>query len=371
MADTTGTYNDLRISNVRNISEYESLARELLNPTVFEDRFGYVGDANWSTLTNNVTAFSGIRIRPRVLRGNSDRDLATSVLGTPITLPVLAAPVGTVDEFSEDGESPVATAAQSAGTIAINPCLGKVPIKVLARGRTVWQQVWIFRERQYTEFLVRQAEEAGARAIVLTVSNVGAPWWRTDNLNSGDLPEARFITSEPCQALADFTSSEPVPSRGQLYSSIDTGIGWADVDWLKNLTSLPIVIKGVQTAEDCRIAVEHGVDAVVVSNHGGRFLQGSIGTLDALPEVVDASRDYMEVYLDGGVRSGVDVLKALSLGARAVFVGRPVLWALISEGVNGVRAMLEILRYELDAAMGLSGISSTTDADRSLVQTVR
>jgi isopentenyl diphosphate isomerase/L-lactate dehydrogenase-like FMN-dependent dehydrogenase len=229
---------------------------------------------------------------------------------------------------------------------------------IVAAATGPWfQQVWILDDRRIVEWQVRRAEELGASAIVLTVSNAG------DTFHT--IPErwpsraARDEPPEPASHLRDYTGG-PVPSTADFVAMISQQATWADLEWLRSLTSLPLVVKGIQTGDDAELCVEHGVDAVVVSNHGGRFLQGTRGSIEALPEVVAAAGDRLEVCIDGGVRQGQDILKALALGARAVWIGRAARWGAAVGGREGVAGVLEILRRELEGTMGLCGITDVT-----------
>ena len=211
---------------------------------------------------------------------------------------------------------------------------------------SLWFQLYFFENRELTEILVRRAEQAGYKAMMLTVDNLGA--------NSREREYRYAYTLDQERTLKNFEGIElpNLPTRENFAESFESGLNWSDLEWLRSITSMPLVIKGVQTAEDARLCAEYGCEALVVSNHGGHALQGTEGTIEMLPKIADAVGDRLEVYLDGGVRKGADVLKALALGARAVFVGRPIFWGLSVNGEAGVRHCLEILRTELSVAMG-------------------
>jgi 4-hydroxymandelate oxidase len=219
----------------------------------------------------------------------------------------------------------------------------------------LWQQLYLYPERERSLALVRRAEAAGCRAIVLTVDS---PHFgrKERNLRSEDAFDWLGAGN-----LAGLPPASVPPRRGAFTT-------WADVDWLKAETKLPIVLKGILTAEDATIAVQHGVEAIVVSNHGGRQLDSVVPSIDALPEVAAAVNGRCEIYLDSGVRRGTDVLKALALGARAVLIGRPIFWGLAAGGAEGVYDVLSILRRELELAMALAGRPTLADIDRSLVR---
>jgi 4-hydroxymandelate oxidase len=357
---------------LRTVADFERRCREVMPPTVFETMFGTVGDPEWSSLTSNVEGFERLKLRPRVLTGAGERSLKTTLLGAEVSLPVVLGPTGGQIAFSAEGELPTVRAADAARTLYVNPCLSTRPLNEIAAAASgpFWAQVWLFRDRAVTEFLVRRAEEVGAEAIVLTVSNAGASGWSSGRLSGNLRVGAHGSGSEtalPASALAGFDGERP--SRRELTASIDAGATWADVDWLRSLTSLPFVIKGIQTAEDAAIAVSQGIDALVISDHGGRFLQNTRGTIEILPEVIDAVGDArLEVYLDGGIRRGTDVVSALALGARAVFIGRAALWGLVAGGEEGVGRVLEILRAEIDACLGLCGIDDVRHIGAGTIQ---
>jgi 4-hydroxymandelate oxidase len=237
---------------------------------------------------------------------------------------------------------------------------------IMATGVAAWFQLYVHQKRAIAERVVRLAEEAGCTALVLTVDlPVLGPRLRdARNAFAGLMPYP--VTMDLMAEAADLV--EPGTPPGDLDDlPFDASLSWRDLEWVRGLSSLPLLLKGVMTAEDAVIAVEHGVDGIVVSNHGGRQLDGVAGTLDALPEVVDAVAGRAEVLLDGGVRRGTDVVKALALGARAVLVGRPYLWGLAAAGDMGVRRTLEILRDELVTAMRLTGATSVEEVTRAMV----
>jgi isopentenyl diphosphate isomerase/L-lactate dehydrogenase-like FMN-dependent dehydrogenase len=248
--------------------------------------------------------------------------------------------------------------------------LATTPLEAVAAaapGAPRWFQLYVYRERQVSEALVRRAERAGYQALVLTVD--------TPRLGRRERDVRLGFTLPPGMGLANFEGAlarEPVGTPGEsgiahyAAANLDDSLGWEALAWLRSLTRLPIILKGIVTAEDAELAVSHGASAIVVSNHGGRQLDGAVATLDALPEVVDAAGG-LDVYLDGGVRRGTDVLKALALGARAVLIGRPVLWGLAVDGEAGVHHVLELLRAELELAMALAGMASIAEIDRTLV----
>jgi len=347
------------------VEDFEEVARGRLPQMVFDYYAGGAGD-EW-TLQQNREAFARWSFRPRVLMGGGFADLRTTVLGQDIPFPIMLAPTAFQRMADRYGELPTARAARSLDALMVLSTISTVPLEDVAEtGVHRWFQLYVMRERELSAGLVKRAHAAGYRAIVLTVDT---PW-----LGRRLRDERNRFALPPGIGLANLQGVE-MPKPDQPGSSLaayfgadhDFALGWNDLPWLRSLSPLPLVLKGVVTAEDTRLAVEAGVDAVVVSNHGGRQLDGAPATLDALPEVVEAADGRIEVYLDGGVRRGSDVLKALALGARAVLIGRPYLWGLAANGEAGVRQVIELFRDELILAMGLCGCRSVSEISRALV----
>ncbi len=331
--------------------DYERLAETRLDQATWHYYAG--GSDDELTLRANQEAFERIRLRPRMLVDASFCDTSITTLGTSISLPVLIAPTAFHMLADPEGECATAQAAGEADTLMVASSSSTRSLEEIAQAASgpLWFQLYVF-ERQNARELVQRAAAAGYRALVLTVDS---PRWGH---------KERAIRSGfrvPTKANV----SDQVAARDAI------SITWDDVDWLKSLSPLPILLKGILTAEDARLAVAHGVDGIIVSNHGGRQLDGVCAAIEALPEVVEAVNARCEVYMDGGVRRGTDILKALALGARAVLVGRPVLWGLAVGGSTGAHRVLEILRTELALAMALSGCPTLASIDRSLIRLPR
>jgi isopentenyl diphosphate isomerase/L-lactate dehydrogenase-like FMN-dependent dehydrogenase len=300
------------------------------------------------TLRDNVAAFERRKLRPRVLVDVAEISTRTTVLGTEIALPVLIAPLAMQRLAHPDGEEATARAAAAAGTIMCLSSAATCAPKELDSGHR-WFQVYVWRPRSKTEAAIEEAVAAGYSALVLTV----------------DVP---YIGRRERDLRVDFKVPEELTVQGDLFGQgFDATVNWRDLEWLAGY-GLPVVVKGLLTAEDAELACEHGAAAVVVSNHGGRQLDGVPATLDVLEEVVDAVHGRAEVLLDGGVRRGVDVLKALALGARAVLIGRAMLWGLAAAGEEGVTDVLRMFREELELGLALLGCSSPADVSRAHVQ---
>jgi 4-hydroxymandelate oxidase len=345
-----------------NVGDFEQAAREALDPGAYGYYAGGAGDER--TLRANVEAFRRWELRPRVLVDVSEASTATNVLGEEIALPLLVAPTAFQRLAHPDGELATARAAAAAGTVMCLSTLSSVSPPELAAAvpeAPLWFQLYWSRDRGFTRDLVASAEEAGFRAIVLTVDFPVAGRRERDLRAEFTLPDDLPAPNLPVTlARRDFHAA--------LGDVVDTTLTWRDLEWLRSNCSLPLVVKGVLTEEDALLAAEHGAAAVIVSNHGGRQLDGVPATLDVLPEVAEAVGERVEVLLDGGIRRGTDVLEALALGARAVLAGRAVLWGLAVGGEEGVGRVLALLRQEIEVGLKLLGCARPDDVSRAHVR---
>ena len=345
------------------IADYERLAEERLEPGPWAYLAGGSGD-EW-TLRENRAAFERWTFRPRVLRDVSGVSTATTVLGTGLSLPVLVAPVAYQQLYDPEGECATARAAAATGTgmcVSTFSTRTHEEIAAAAPGVTQWCQLYVFQDRGVTREHLAGAAAAGCSAVVLTVDTPRLAQ-RERDLRVGfeippelPLPYARAAIGAAPQNPAD------------QFALLDASVSWRDLEWIASEGQLPVILKGIVTAEDATLAVEQGAAALVVSNHGGRQLDGVPATLDALPEVVEAVAGRVEVYVDGGIRRGTDVAKALALGARAVLAGRAPIYGLAVAGEDGVRHVLELLRDELALALCLLGCTSPEEITRAHVQ---
>jgi isopentenyl diphosphate isomerase/L-lactate dehydrogenase-like FMN-dependent dehydrogenase len=334
------------------VADFERLAEETLEPGAFGYYAGGAGDE--LALHENVEAWRRLRLRPRVLVDVEHVSAATTVLGTAVSMPVVVAPTAIQRLAHPDGEQGMARAAAAAGTImCLSTLATATPAEVAAAapGGARWFQLYVFRDRGVTRALVEQAAESGYGAVVLTVDAPRLGRRERDLRTGFRVPPEIVVPS--VAATGEWRGATPL----ELLGAIDPSLTWADLDAVRG-PGLPLVLKGIQTGEDAALAVEHGADAIVVSNHGGRQLDAVAPTAELLPEIVDAVDGRIEVYVDGGIRRGSDVVKALALGARAVLVGRPALWGLASNGEPGARRVLELLRDEVELALALCGCSS-------------
>ncbi|XP_075747034.1 2-Hydroxyacid oxidase 1 [Rhipicephalus microplus] len=326
------------------------------------------------TLQENTSAYRRLRLLPRMLRDVSHREMGVTLLGgrERLFFPIGIAPSAMQKMAHPEGEAATARAARDAGTLMIVSTIATTSLEDVREaapdGRR-WFQLYVYRDRDVTRALVQRAEQAGYSALVLTVDTPYFGQRLADVRNKLALPPGLKMANFK---EADFQNVAPAAGGGSglsTYASalFDPSLTWKDVDWLKSITHLPVIIKGILRADDAAEAVDHGAAAILVSNHGARQIDGEPSTIECLPEVVRAVAGRCEVYLDGGVRCGTDVAKALCLGAKAVFIGRPVLWGLAYKGKEGVDHVLAILRLELDRAMGLLGCRTISDLTPDLV----
>ena len=339
-----------------NVFDYEALAQAKMDPAHWDYIQG--GSDDEVTLRSNRASLERIRLRPRVLVDVSANvlDTRTSVLGTPVSMPLMVAPMALHCLAHPEGECATAQAAGRANTLMIASTTATRSLEEIAQAASgpLWFQLYVYPSLQFAEKLVHRAESAGYRAIVLTVDLPTLGNREKDRRNKVIIPPPPFFE-------ANFVGVE---KSGQEWVTLT----WESLSWLRSITSLPILLKGILTAEDALLAIEHGMDGIIVSNHGGRQLDTALAGIEALPEIAKAIAGRCEVYFDGGIRRGTDVLKALALGARAVLVGRPVLWGLAANGAEGAYHVLEILRKELELAMALSGRPTLSSIEQTLVK---
>ncbi|MBD2126135.1 alpha-hydroxy-acid oxidizing protein [Microcoleus sp. ZQ-A2] len=352
-----------------NLFEYQTLASQQLSPMARD----YYASGSWDeiTLRDNRAAFERYKLRPRMLVDVSQRDLSTTILGQSLPLPILIAPMAFQCLAHPEGEIATAKAAAKLGSVMVLSTLATTSMEDVASVRSQtpqWFQLYVHRDRGLTRALVERAHAAGFQALCLTVDAPVLGKREKDTHNQFVLPSDMELANFSRLAHLEISYQ---PGESGLFAyfleQLNPALTWSDLEWLQSLSPLPLVVKGILRGDDAIRAVEHGAKAVMVSNHGGRQLDGAIASIDALSEVVAAVGDQVDVLVDGGIRRGTDVLKALALGAKAVLLGRPVLWGLTLAGEAGVKHVLELLRDELDLAMALSGCAKLQDIDSSLV----
>jgi 4-hydroxymandelate oxidase len=332
-------------AGLASVADFDAVARERLSQDVYDFVSGGAGD-EW-TLRENRRAFEEWAILPRVLRGVTTRDTTTEVLGVTLSMPVLIAPWGYQRLVHPEGEGATARAAARSGTVMVVPTPAERQLESVAAASDgpKWWQLYVFADRGFTEDMLHRVVAAGYEAVMFTVDLPVGGTRNRDERHGFHIPV------------------ELRPAGGPY----DPGITWEDLEWIRQHAPLPILVKGVLTPEDARLAVDAGADGLVVSNHGGRQLDGVPAAVDVLPGIVEAVSGRIPVLMDGGVRRGTDVLKALAIGAAAVLVGRPAAWGLAAGGEEGVHRVLEILRAELDTAMALAGCRSVCEITKELV----
>src|SRR3954469_8377095 len=350
--------------------DWERAAQERLDAGAF----GYIagGAGAESTMQANLGAFQRWRLRPRMLAGNAARDISVDVLGMRSPAPFFLAPVGVLSIAHEEAEVGAAKAAASSGIPFVLSSAATHSIEEIADTRAPrWFQLYWVNDREICKSFVQRAEAAGYGAIVVTLDPLTLGW-RPRDLRQAYLP---FIRGEGCgQYFTDpvFTARLDKPPEEDLLTAAammlatfpNLGLTWDDLDWLRGQTSLPLLVKGVLTADDAQLALDHGMDGVIVSNHGGRQVDGAVAALDALVEVRDALPEAV-VLMDGGIRCAADVLKAVALGADAVLLGRPYAYALAVGGRRGVEELIQNLLAEIDLNLALAGGTSIRELDRT------
>jgi isopentenyl diphosphate isomerase/L-lactate dehydrogenase-like FMN-dependent dehydrogenase len=346
-----------------NVWDYERMFEETLDAGAFGYFTGGADDE--VTLRDNVAAFRRLRLRPRMLVDVSVATPQTTVLGTPVSMPLLVAPTAFQRMAHPDGEIATARAAAAAGTImTLSTIATAAPAEVAeaAPGAPRWFQLYWFKDEGVTRALVEQAVDADFGAIVLTIDAPGTSGRRERDLRTG------FTVQAAIPAFAAATGRPSGATPAEVFALVESCLTWRDLERLRGISDLPLLVKGLLTREDARLAADAGVDGIIVSNHAGRQLDTVLAGIDALPEVVDEVGADVEVLVDGGVRRGTDVLKALALGAKAALIGRPVLWGLAAGGEGGVRDVLEMFRREIALGMQLLGCAGCQAITRDHVQ---
>ena len=357
-------------------ADLEARCRDGLDERATAYIFGGAGSED--TMRANLEAFRRVRVVPRVLRDISHRDLSTTVLGSELPAPIGLAPIGVQVLVHEEGEAASAKAAGAHGVPFVTSTAAGKPMEEIAEangdGSPRWFQLYWPGDPELAESLVNRAEASGYTAIVLTVDNA-FPGWKPRDLEQAYLPFlegigiAQYLSDPVFLAGLDQTPEENIGAAVGHFLGVfsNAKLTWDDLDWLRSKTDLPIVLKGILHPGDAREARDRGVDGVVVSNHGGRQIDGAIAALDALPGVVGEAGDEMTVMLDSGVRGGADAFKALALGADLVLIGRPYLWALALEGEQGVHTLLRSILAELDLTMALAGATTVEEIGADLI----
>ncbi len=352
------------MSVLLNPRDYEALARERLPQSVYDYYAGGAGDE--ITVRENELAWTRRRLIPRMLVDVSACDLRTTALGAPLSMPIITAPCALNQLAHPDGELAVARAVAAEGIAQVLSTLSSTSLEDVAATAAAprWFQLYVYRDRAITHELVKRAEAAGYVAICITV-DVQRPGNRERDLRNGFRVPTQIRAANFNQAIEDTTDGSAL--LRYINDQFDPSLTWEALEWLRSITSLPIIVKGLLSAHDARLAVRHGAAGIGVSNHGGRQLDTVVTSCDALTPIVDAVDGMAEVFVDGGIRRGTDVLMALAMGARAVLIGRPYLWGLAVDGERGVRRVLTLLRDDLSLSMALAGAPDVASITRSLI----
>ncbi len=351
-----------------NLFEFEELAKKRLSRMAYD----YIaqGAADEITLRWNRESFNTIRLKPRALVDVSQLDTRTNLFGQPHAFPVLLAPTAYHKLVHREGERATARGAGAAGATMVVSSFATVAIEDVAKAATgrLWFQLYVQPDRAFTRDLVQRAEAAGCQALCITVDTPIAGTRNREERDRFTLPPGMNV--ENLKDLLKKKSTSVHRGDKDIYSAIlDPRLTWEGIDWIRSFAKIPILLKGIIAPEDAQLAVKHGAAGVIVSNHGARNLDTGPATIDALPGVIEAVDGRIPVLMDGGVRRGTDVVKALALGAKAVLIGRPYLWALAVGGASGVKQVVKMLLTEFRAAMALCGTRSIAEIDRRVLWT--
>jgi len=358
------------------LTELEHRAAEVLSAQAYDYVAGSASGER--TAQANLAAFDRWRIVPRMLRDVSERDLTVEILGHKLPAPLLLGPVGVQGIIRPEGELAVGRAAASLGIPCVLSTLSSHSIEQVGQAMGSaprWFQLYWGKDHELTSSLVERAERAGYSALVVTL-DTAMLGWRERDLRHPYLPFlegeglANYFTDPVFSSRLGHAPQADPAAAIRLWAGLfsNSALGWRDLGWLRQKTRLPIVLKGILHPDDGRLAVEHKADAIIVSNHGGRQVDGAIAALDALPPVVAAVEGKIPILFDSGIRYGADAIKALALGARAVLLGRPYIWGLAVGGEQGVRDVIENFLADLDLTMGLAGFRSVRELGASVLQ---
>lgn len=352
------------------VTDFEVIAREKLPGPIYDFIAG--GAEDEVSLARNREAWTRILLRPRILVDVTNVDTTTSVLGDTLSLPLVLAPVAYQRLSHPDGEVATSRAATAAGTAMILSTVSTCTIEEVAAAADgpKWFQLYVHPDREITKSLVQRARDAGFKALCLTVDVPYLGRRERDFYNRLVFPEdvlpVNFLSpTQPALAVGAYDSESALVA--QAATLMDPSVTWKNVEWLREVSGMPVLVKGVLTAEDAVLAVEHGCAGIVVSNHGARQLDGVPAPIEVLPEIAEAVGGRIPLLVDGGVRRGTDIVKALALGASAVLIGRPYIWALAAQGEDGVRRVIAMLQEEFRLAMALCGVTSVAGITPALV----
>lgn len=347
-----------------NVSDFEAFAKKNLDSSIFD--FFYGGASNEVTLKENETSFDSIKLIPRILRGITDPDTTATIFGQSVSSPIVIAPMAFQKLGHPKGEQATARGAKLANVIMTASLYSTTSLKEIITESLLkpWFQLYILKDRNLTKEIIKLAESLECQALVLTVD---APVYgkrerelRNPLTMNIELPDVLEVSKQLAFKIK-------LSQAKQLSSFLEPALSWHDIAWSRSVTKMPIILKGVLRADDAKTALEHGVNGIIVSNHGGRQLDSTPATIYMLPKIAEAIDGKIDIFMDGGIRRGTDIIKALAFGAKAVLIGRPIIWGLITEGETGVHKVLSILHQELKLAMVLCGCKTIKEITSDLI----
>lgn len=347
-----------------NTKDFEDFAQRNLESSIFDFFSGGAGDE--ITLKENQSAYNLIKLIPKILTGVTHPDISTSILSQSVSSPIMIAPMAFQKLGHPQGELETAKGSSRANVLMITSLYTTTPLKNIMSETVLkpWFQLYVLKDRGITRGIIELADSLGCHALVLTVD---APVYskRERELRN---PINKDILLPDLQTVCEQLGSEKKLSKAtELSSFLDPSLSWKDIEWIRSITKMPIILKGILSPEDARLAIECGINGIIVSNHGGRQLDTTVPTIYALPKIVESVNGKIDAYIDGGIRRGVDILKALALGAKAVLVGRPIIWGLVSNGATGVYDVLCLLQEELKLTMALCGVKNIYEITSDLI----
>ena len=349
-----------------NVNQFEKAAGSYLPKNIFDFFAGGAGEE--LSLRENIAAFDRLKLIPRILKGINTPSLSTKILEQDVPLPILIAPMAFQKLVHRQGETAVARASSQHGVLMTVSTLSTSHLKDIKQVSSIppWLQLYIYKDREITKSLIKAACDLGYKAIVLTVDTPLYAKKLREPQNPISLNSSLQVVNLVEAGLKlDNINSSCLPQY--LSSLLAPNICWKDIEWLRSISSLPILLKGILHPDDVRIAISHNIEGIILSNHGGRQLDTAITALEALQVLRDDVKEKTEIIIDGGVRKGVDILKALALGAKGVMIGRPIIWGLAVNGEEGVSKVIHILKEELSLAMSLSGCSSIDQINKDII----
>lgn len=385
------------MQNIGNVIQYQ-IYQEMINPEAsskklsiaYEDwkerarklledgPYYYVagGAGNEETMKANRNAFEQWKIIPRMLRNVEKRDLSVKLFDQTFPFPILSAPIGVQSIIHQDGELASARASASLGVPYITSSASTIPLEQIAKeigDAPKWFQLYWSKDRDVAKSFLQRAETSGYSAIVVTL-DTSMLAWREEDLKNTYLPFlagegiGNYLSDPAFRSKLEQTPEEDPTAAIMYWTQIfgNNRLTWDDLPFIREHTTLPIILKGILHPDDAKLALSYGVDGIIVSNHGGRQVDGAVASLDALPQVVEAVQNEIPVMMDSGIRRGSDIIKAMALGARAVLVGRPCMYGLAAAGEQGVKEVLQNMAADLDLTLGLAGFNSVTDLDKSI-----